>query len=125
MYEDIKKAWHMLWCLVLVKPLNNRRDCNLSYPSDGSGKDGDGEAGVVDEGHERVVRREMGARVEDWSERRRGKRRLETVVVAPQVNAPSRKMPKGGTKVQWTAVARDMYVEQQRRYERGEGGGVT
>ena len=91
----------------------------------GAGEDGDGEDGMVDDGHERVVRREMGARVEDWSERRRGKRRLETVVVALQVNAPSRKMPKGGTKVQWTAVARDMYVEQQRRYERGEGGGVT
>ena len=47
------------------------------------------------------------------------------VVVAPDDNAVSRKMPKGGKAVQWTAVARDAYVERQRRYERGEGGGVT
>ena len=47
------------------------------------------------------------------------------LVVAPGERVVSRKMPKGGKAVQWTAVARDMYMERQRRYERGEGGGVT
>ena len=75
---------------------------------------------------ERVVRRENGERVEEWSERRRRKRKMETPVgVAPEAQVVSRKMPKGGKVVQWTAVAWDAYVQRQRRYERGEGGGVT
>ena len=75
---------------------------------------------------ERGVHREDGERIEEWNTRRRGKRKMEAlVVVAPDDNAVSRKMPKGGKAVQWTAVARDAYVERQRRYERGEGGGVT
>ena len=73
---------------------------------------------------ERVVRRENGERVEEWSERRRRKRKMETPVgVAPEAQVVSRKMPKGGKVVQWTAVAWDAYVQRQRRYERGEGGG--
>ena len=101
------------------------------------GKDGDGEGGGdggdakgmvahrVDRG-ERVVRRENGERIEEWSERRNGKRKMEEpLVVAPGAHAASRKMPKGGKAVQWTAMARDMYMERQRRYERGEGGGAT
>ena len=75
---------------------------------------------------EKLVRREEGVRIEEWSEKRRGKRRMEVpMVVAPGERASSRKMPKGGTAVRWTAVARDAYVERQRQYERGEGGGVT
>ena len=98
----------------------------------GVGAEGGGEGGRNGEQGggvlvgERVVRGEDGERVEEWSERRRGKRKMETpAVVAPKAQAVSRKMPKGGKVVQWTAVARDAYVERQRRYERGEGGGVT
>ena len=91
---------------------------------EGGGDGGDAE-GMVGMG-ERVVRRDDGERIEEWSTRRNGKRRMEApLVVAPGANAVSRKMPKGGKAVQWTAVARDTYVERQRRFERGEGGGVT
>ena len=81
-----------------------------SSTTHGAEGEGDGEAGMADEGSERVVRREEGVRVEEWSERRRGKRRMDMAVVAPNVDASSRKMPKGGKKVQWTAVAWDAYV---------------
>ena len=105
---------------------------NVAHGEDGSGGGGDGVGGdngvdmVVAWGTgERVVRRGNGERVEEWSERRRGKRRVhESTLVAPSA-ASSRKMPKGGIAVRWTAVARDAYVERQRQYERGEGGGVT
>ena len=84
------------------------------------------ERGGVGQAGERVVIREGGVRVEEWSERRRGKRKAEApVMVALDGQAPVRKIPKGGKIVLWTAVARDEYVERQRRYERGEGGGVT
>ena len=72
------------------------------------------------------MRREDGARVEEWRERRRGKRKADELqLVAHEVREVSRKMPKGGKISQWTSVARDAYVERQRRYERGKGGGVT
>ena len=84
------------------------------------GRDAEGGEG------ERVVRREEGMRVEEWRGRRHGKRRVDDeVVAAPDVSQPSRKMPKGSKVIQWTAVGRDAYMERQRRYERGEGGGVT
>ena len=73
-----------------------------------------------------MVRREEGMRVEEWRERRRGKRKVDDqVVVAPGEYQSSRKMPKGSKVIRWTAVGRDAYMERQRRYERGEGGGVT
>ena len=84
------------------------------------GKDTEGWEG------ERVVRREEGIRVEEWRERRRGKRKVDDqVVVAPGAYQSSRKMPKGSKVIRWTAVGRDAYMARQRRYERGEGGGVT
>ena len=78
---------------------------------------------------ERVVQRGDGMRVEVMSMKRRGKRRAQEVVAPAskqEVHDTGRnKMPKGSTSVQWTAVAREAYVQQQRRFERGEGGGVT
>ena len=74
-----------------------------------------------------MVRRGDGLRVEVMSEHKRGKQRVN-VVVAPALKNKvhgRRKMPKGGKSVQWTAVAREAYVQQQKRFERGEGGGVT
>ena len=75
---------------------------------------------------ERVVQRGDGLRVEVANERRRGKQRVQTVVApAPKSKLLGRsKMPKGSKSVQWTAVAREAYIQQQ-RFERGEGGGVT
>ena len=92
-----------------------------------AGVGGEGEEnGAADDfaGEERVVRREDGVRVEGW--RARGKRKAdERVVVAPDAGQKSRKMPKGGIAGKWTSVAMDAYISRQRRYERGEGGGVT
>ena len=84
-----------------------------------------GENGAADSaGEERVVRREDGVRVERW--RVRGKRKAdERGVVAPDASQKSRKMPKGGIIGKWTSVSMDAYIRRQRRYERGEGGGVT
>ena len=74
-------------------------------------------------GGEQVVRRDGGMRIEGMSAKKRGKQR-EVVAPARQVQSRN-KMPKGGKGIQWTAVAREAYVQQQRRFERGEGGGVT
>ena len=85
------------------------------------GVDGDAGDSV---GEERVVRREDGVRVEGW--RARGKRKADArAVIALNADKRSRKMPKGGIIGKWTSVAMDAYIGGQRRYERGEGGGVT
>ena len=98
----------------------------------GGGASGDGDMSSVVGGPSgegemsggvRVVQRDDGMRVEEMSAKRRGKQR---VVVAPARKVHGRsKMPKGSRSVQWTAVAREAYIQQQRRFERGEGGGVT
>ena len=74
-----------------------------------------------------MVQREEGLRVEDMSSKKRGKQRAHAVVApTPKLKVRGKgKMPKGSKSVQWTAVAREAYVQQQKRFERGEGGGVT
>ena len=74
-----------------------------------------------------MVQRGDGLRVEAMSEKGRGKQRVQAMV-APGMKNKVRgrgKMPKGSKSVQWTAVAHEAYVQQQKRFERGEGGGVT
>ena len=123
----------------------DRRQGDGAGQDDGEGKDQDGgESGGADERQERergepsgsgdgegsgerVVQRGDGLRVEAMSEKGRGKQRVQAMV-APGMKNKVRgrgKMPKGSKSVQWTAVAHEAYVQQQKRFERGEGGGVT
>ena len=91
-----------------------------------AGSSGDVGASGSGGGDIRVVQREEGLRVEDMSGNKRKRRAHAEVAHTPTLKVRGRgKMPKGSNSVQWTAVAREAYAQQQRRFERGEGGGVT